>query len=152
MTGPAAEQVAAVLTLSGERDQWLKVCLRRERAAFTWGRALGDQEGYERAHTEMAQRWTRISRPVTHGPAHAELEERRWGPAGREAFGAPRAGDFEGRGRPVPAPAPVRTNRGRCPCGRTVITFAGDLSPTCGGCRRAPARCACGALTLRKAT
>ena len=36
-------------------------------------------------------------------PPHAELEEKRWGPGGREAFGRPRPGDFPGR-QPRPEP------------------------------------------------
>jgi hypothetical protein len=105
VTGPTAAEVAAILTLSGERDQWIKVGLGRERAAYRQGFTAGTAVGYTWARTEMAQRWTRIARPVAYGgPAFADLEERRWGAGGREAFGAPRAGDFQGRGKPAPPP------------------------------------------------
>jgi len=99
VTGPAAAEVTALLTLSGERDMWVKVCLRRERAAYRQGFIAGDLAGYTRARTEMARRWTRIASPVAYGgPAFADLEERRWGPGGRARFGDPRPGDFRGRG------------------------------------------------------
>ena len=39
---------------------------------------------------------SRIPHPAS-GPSHAELEERRWGPGGREHFGDPRPGDYRGR-------------------------------------------------------
>lgn len=49
------------------------------------------------AEEEMAQAWERAADPVAHGgPAFAELEERRWGPGGREHFADPRPGDFPG--------------------------------------------------------
>ena len=99
MTGPAAAEVTALLTLSGERDMWVKVCLRRERAAYRQGFIAGDLAGYTRARTEMARRWTRIASPVAHGgPTFADLEERRWGPGGRTHFADPRPNDFPGRG------------------------------------------------------
>ena len=98
MSGPTAAAVAALLGLSDERDEWEFVCTARERAAFAWGRKLGQQEGYEAAEADMAARWNRIARPVVRNdPEHAELELRRWGPAGREHFGDPRPGDFPGR-------------------------------------------------------
>ncbi len=55
--------------------------------------------GYRQAEDDMAARWDVIARPViTNTPAHADLELKRWGPGGREAFGDPRPGDFPGRG------------------------------------------------------
>jgi hypothetical protein len=54
----------------------------------------GYHAGYERAERDMARRWDEIARPVSRGgPIHQELEERRWGPGGRQAFGDPRPGD-----------------------------------------------------------
>lgn len=53
--------------------------------------------GRAEAEREMADRWNHIARPVISGsPKHAELEERRWGPGGREHFGDPRPGDHPG--------------------------------------------------------
>jgi hypothetical protein len=60
------------------------------------------REMYERgrrdAETENAEAWRRIAAPVARGRSFAELEERRWGPGGREHFADPRPGDFPGRG------------------------------------------------------
>ena len=56
------------------------------------------EAGRRDAEAEMAQAWARAADPVAHGgPAYAEFEERRWGPAGREHFADPRPGDFPGR-------------------------------------------------------
>jgi hypothetical protein len=66
----------------------------------------GRHAGYRQAETGGEARW-RHTTPVLipHGPSHAELEERRWGPGGREAFANPRPGDFPGRGtQPQPEP------------------------------------------------
>lgn len=53
--------------------------------------------GYRQAEADMAARWDRIARAAVRGPSHAEIEERRWGPGGRERFADPRPGDFRGR-------------------------------------------------------
>jgi hypothetical protein len=61
------------------------------------------EAGRRAAEAEMAERWHQIAAPVAHGMSHAELEERRWGPGGREHFADPRPGDFPGRAaRPEP--------------------------------------------------
>ena len=58
------------------------------------------------AEAEMAQAWERAADPVAHGgPAFAELEERRWGPGGREHFADPRPDDFPGRAAELKAQA-----------------------------------------------
>jgi len=60
------------------------------------------REMYERgrrdAEAEHAEGWRRIAAPVADGRSFAEIEERRWGPGGREHFADPRPGDFPGRG------------------------------------------------------
>ena len=54
--------------------------------------------GYAAAEADMAAAWRAVADPVARGgPEYAELEERRWGPEGREHFGDPRPGDFPGR-------------------------------------------------------
>ena len=53
--------------------------------------------GYQQAEADMAGRWARAAAPVVHGRGYAELEERRWGPGGREHFADPRPGDYPGR-------------------------------------------------------
>jgi hypothetical protein len=58
----------------------------------------GRQAGYRQAETDEQARWKQTSPVlVPHGPSHAELDERRWGPGGREHFADPRPGDFPGR-------------------------------------------------------
>ena len=54
------------------------------------------EAGRRDAEADMADRWDRIARPAVHGVDHTVLEERRWGPAGREHFADPRPGDFPG--------------------------------------------------------
>jgi hypothetical protein len=60
--------------------------------------------GYAAAEADMDAAWNRIARAAVRGPSHAELEEKRWGPAGRAHFGDPRPGDFPGRAAPEPEP------------------------------------------------
>jgi hypothetical protein len=65
------------------------------------------EAGRRDAEADMAQRWARAAAPVAHGgPDLAELEERRWGPGGRDHFGDPRPGDFPGREARLPEPEP----------------------------------------------
>ena len=52
--------------------------------------------GYAAAEADMDARWNRIARAAVRGPSNAELEEKRWGPGGREHFADPRPGDFPG--------------------------------------------------------
>jgi hypothetical protein len=52
------------------------------------------QAGYAAAEADMDRRWNTIAHAAVHGPSHAELEERRWGPGGRAHFADPRPGDF----------------------------------------------------------
>jgi hypothetical protein len=60
------------------------------------------REMYERgrrdAEAEHAEGWRRIAAPVADGRSFAEIDERRWGPGGREHLADPRPGDFPGRG------------------------------------------------------
>jgi hypothetical protein len=57
--------------------------------------------GRRDAEADIAQAWAQAADPVAHGgPAFAELEERRWGPGGREHFADPRPGDYPGRAAP----------------------------------------------------
>ena len=56
------------------------------------------EAGRQAAEADMAVRWARAAAAVR-GPAIADLEERRWGPGGREHFADPRPGDFPGRRR-----------------------------------------------------
>jgi hypothetical protein len=63
------------------------------------------QIGYATAEADRDRAWNAIAHAAVHGPSHAQLEERRWGPGGRAQFADPRPGDFPGRGaRPQPEP------------------------------------------------
>jgi hypothetical protein len=69
-------------------------------AENAYRRQLGRQmyaAGYAAAEADMDARWNRIARAAVRGPSHAELEEKRWGPGGREHFADPRPGDYPGR-------------------------------------------------------
>jgi len=63
------------------------------------------EAGRRDAEAEMAAQWSRVS-GVVRGPDLAELEERRWGPGGREHFADPRPGDFPRRAARQPEPDP----------------------------------------------
>jgi hypothetical protein len=79
--------------------------LQLAREMYQAGQRAGFDAGYRQADADEAAAWARITRPVTHGVSHADLEERRWGPGGRPRFAEPRPGDFPGRGaRPRPQP------------------------------------------------
>lgn len=58
------------------------------------------EAGRREAEAAMAAQWSRIA-AAARGPDLAELEERRWGPGGREHFADARPGDYPGR---VPPP------------------------------------------------
>jgi hypothetical protein len=91
------ETVAYVLALSDERDMWQRVGLEREQAAFQHGQAAGIETGRAAGAAELDAAWNKVAAPIAHpSPSFAELETRRWGPGGRERFGEPREGDYEG--------------------------------------------------------
>jgi hypothetical protein len=86
-----------LLALSDERDRELQARLDAERAGFDRGRGAGHDEGRLEAEQAEQAAWHAVAEPVARGgPSHAELEELRWGPGGREHFGDPRPGDFRG--------------------------------------------------------
>ena len=84
---------AATIPDADDAGQW-----RALADGYRAGLEHGYATGYADAEADMARRWDEIARPVASGPPFAELEERRWGPEGREHFGDPRPGDFPGRG------------------------------------------------------
>ena len=71
-------------------------------AASSAGRCTG--RATQPAEADMAERWARAAAAVSRGRSFAELEERRWGPGGREHFADARPGDF---------PRPRSAARGR---------------------------------------
>jgi len=75
------------------------------RESYEAGRADGYRAGYRQAGADQAARWNQAARAGLGGPGHAELEERRWGPGGREHFADLRPSDFPGRdAQPRPEP------------------------------------------------
>ena len=67
-------------------------------AIYERGLEAGYAQGAAEEARELAEAWHAVADPVARGgPSHAELEERRWGPGGREHFGDPRPGDYRGR-------------------------------------------------------
>lgn len=60
------------------------------------------QLGRHHAEAEQAEAWHQFAARVAHGIPFADLEERRWGPGGREHFADPRPGDYPGRKQPEP--------------------------------------------------
>jgi hypothetical protein len=77
------------------------------REMYQAGHADGYRAGYQAAcgerEADAAAWWRDHGRGLAERPAHAELEERRWGPGGRAHFAYPRPGDFPGRNaRPQP--------------------------------------------------
>ena len=90
----AIEAAAAIEAETRYRSQ-----LARE--SYEAGHADGYHAGYEAAwgdrEADAAAWWREHGGALVDGPTHAELEARRWGPGGREAFASPRPGDFPGR-------------------------------------------------------
>jgi hypothetical protein len=93
----ATPDIASLLEVSDERDQWLSRLLAAERAAYQRGVRDGIETGRRLESAERDAEWVRIARPAARGLPLAELERRRWGPGGREHFGDPQPGDFQGR-------------------------------------------------------
>jgi hypothetical protein len=89
---------ADILTLSDERDLWLRRLLNSERAAYVAGYADGRAD--ERVEADRAWAAQPLQR-VSDRAELAELEQLRWGPGGREHFGAPRPGDYPGQEAPA---------------------------------------------------
>ena len=119
-------------------DQETQDYLDLVRAAHQAGREEAERErsvqAYEAgrldAEEAMANRWDRITAPVTSGsPDQRELEERRWGPSGREHFGDPRDGDYQGG--PVKWAEPDRPQpSGRVPSPRQDVERAAAAATT----------------------
>lgn len=81
------------------------------RESFDAGVRYGYQRGVEAARGELsaghAAWWRDRGQRLVDEPSHAELEEIRWGPGGREHYGDPRPGDYPGRqAQPEPEPDP----------------------------------------------
>lgn len=86
-----AELLAAMPDPAAEVELWKQLCREVGRDCWREGR----RAGYEQAMRDMARSWREIAEPVSRGGIpNGELEERRWGPGGREHFADPRPGDW----------------------------------------------------------
>jgi hypothetical protein len=81
-----------VLELSDERDRWLRRVLDAERAAYELGMAEGFRIGLERGARIAEAEWPAVIKPLFTETA-AEMDLKRYPPAGREHFADPRDGD-----------------------------------------------------------
>jgi hypothetical protein len=91
--------LAALLGLSDERDQWQRVGLARERAAWRRGWRDGYGAGYRAGYELAVRAWKVTAGVVSGGPSHAELDRRRYPPGGRESWIVPRPGEDTGSQR-----------------------------------------------------
>ena len=91
-------RAARALAESDRRDRELRARLTAMRWAYRAAWQAAYHAGYERACADLAAAWHAVADPASRGPSHAELERRRWGPEGRQAFGNPRPGDYPGQG------------------------------------------------------
>lgn len=102
MTEVLDRAAADVLDCSDERDVYINRITQARRAGWLAGHEAGYDAGREAEATERDAEWDQIARPVARGgPAHAELQRRRWTVRGeqrdRATFGLPHPGDFPGR-------------------------------------------------------
>ena len=101
---PLSQAIAEFLELSNERDAWSARLGEEYKLGYAIGHAAGFAAGREAEARERDRAWNAAARPIAAGGVtHDELEERRWGPGGREHFGDPRPGDYQG------APCPPRS-------------------------------------------
>ena len=89
---PDPAEVAAAIAEAGriEREQANAVALAN------WHASGEFERGYQQCIADQQAEAEEIARQLA---ADVGLMERRWGPGGRENFGAPRAGDFRGTDR-----------------------------------------------------
>jgi hypothetical protein len=98
MSAMTPEEQRQFLEFSDERDQQDRLRIAAQREAFEAGRKFGHDEGRREYEAQETEAWRRILQPFSQDrPFFQELEERRWGPGGREHFGDPRPADFVGR-------------------------------------------------------
>lgn len=92
--------MTADLTISAERDQWLRRLLDAERAAYLLGRADGYRDGYEHGARLLEATWPAIVARLG-GSTGTEVQAARWelrgGQRTRETFGQPHSDDYQGQ-------------------------------------------------------
>lgn len=94
-------ELIPLLEDAAEEQKVLAQCRELCRWAYDMGYADGWKRGYEQGTRELQAEWPSVvASMVRGGPTYAELEERRWGPGGREHFGDPGPGDRRPRTRP----------------------------------------------------
>lgn len=95
------DRFAEWISLSDERDRWERFAVAWARSAYRDGcrdgLRAGRVDGYRAGYATASADWWLAAGPAPRAGSHAELERRRWGPGGREHFGDPRPGDFQGR-------------------------------------------------------
>lgn len=97
-------QVAELLTLSDERDTWLRRLDTAHRVSFELGCALGVAVGRRQVLDEEAAAQRAVAGMVLAGDlrTYSQIEAARWTVRGqrrtRETFGQPHPGDYLGRG------------------------------------------------------
>jgi hypothetical protein len=102
------DPVADAIAEAGHAEAETTYRLSLAREMYQCGPHAGYAAGRRVAEADEAAAWRQLHndmRGLASSPSHAELEERRWGPGGREHFADPRPGDFPGRGAP---PEPER--------------------------------------------
>jgi hypothetical protein len=102
-SAPLRQAVAELVTLSDERDVWLRRVIDADASGYARGLAEGVALGRAIEAAESAAAWQRIARPIARSSgSHADLERRRWRLRGedrtRATFGKPHPDDFKGTG------------------------------------------------------
>jgi hypothetical protein len=84
-TIPQPPDIASLLELSDERDQWERLCRSREREAYRHGYSAGRADGYRDGYSQAVIDWKVTAAGMTNlgGPTSAELDRRRYPPDGR---------------------------------------------------------------------
>ena len=90
---PLSEDIARLLELSDERDQWERLRDAAYRDGWQAGHDTGWREGYRRAAADWKVTVTNTGWRGP-SPAHAELDRRRYPPGGRLSWLQPRLGDL----------------------------------------------------------
>ncbi|MBO0802770.1 MAG: hypothetical protein J2P25_06805 [Nocardiopsaceae bacterium] len=99
------DAIEAAEVAGAESAYRLQLAREMYEAGHADGYAAGFDAGWRHSEADMAAWWRQTGHAIANRPTHAELEERRWGPGGREHFADPRPGDFPGQGsRPRPEP------------------------------------------------
>lgn len=90
---PLAEDTIQLLELSDERDEWHRWAWAMWRDGWQAGHDTGWREGYRQAAADWK---VTVSNAGWHGPApaHAELDRRRYPPAGRLSWLQPQLGEL----------------------------------------------------------